>query len=165
MCWIAFVAPSLRISFGQDEPWSRRGNDATFGDVLWFGSASKTSAVSRARGCVGRLIGIETDGVARTDIDPVQLRWADARSRSFEPLDLRRGQREFLNVLVLSEQDRWRIVTFEDDDFDPGFPTEFPAVRSHQLQVAVFADNADTAVRRLVVDAGEGGSLAAVSLR
>jgi hypothetical protein len=112
------------------------------------------------------LIGIATDEVARTDIDPIQLRWAGLpRSRSFEPLDLRRGQREFVNVLVLLERNRWRIVTFEDDDFDPGFPTELPADRSHDLQVAMFADNVDTAVRHLVVDTGEGGSAAAVSLR
>jgi hypothetical protein len=159
-------APSLRISFGPGEPWCRRGNDATLGDVLWVRVGVENVGRQPARGCLGRLIGIATDGVARTDVDPVQLRWAGLpRSRSFEPLDLRRGQREFLNVLVLSERNRCRIVTFEDEDFDPGFPTEFPADRSHDLQVAVFADNANTAVTHIVVDAAAGGSAASVSSR
>jgi len=48
------------------------------------------------------LPGSTTDGRARTDLDPVQLRWAGVpRSRAFDAIDIRPGQREFLNVLVL----------------------------------------------------------------
>jgi hypothetical protein len=112
-----------------------------------------------AGGCVGRLLGLTTDGLARADVDPIQLRWAGLpRSQAFEPIDLRRGQREFLNVLVLEEGARWRIVTFEDQDFDPGFSTELAPDQEHVLRVAVFADNAETAVCALVavVRAPEG---------
>jgi hypothetical protein len=112
-----------------------------------------------ARGCVGRLTGIVTDGVPRADIDPIQLRWAGMpRSRSFDPIDIRRGQREFLNVLSLRKGSRWQIVTFEDPDFDPGFTTEIAADRSHLLELAVFADNADTATRSLAVKVGADSS-------
>ena len=67
-----------------------------------------------------------TDGELRSDVDPVQLRWAGLpRSRAFDPVDLRREQREYLNVLDLRDGD-WRLVTFEDPDFDPGFATDLP---------------------------------------
>ena len=98
-----------------------------------------------ARGCIGRLIGLTTDGVRRRDVDPLQLRWAGLPlSRSFEPIDLRRDQREYLNVLLLCAGTRWRIVTFEDEDFDPGFDVELTPDHEHVLQIAVFADNAVT---------------------
>ena len=53
-------------------------------------------------------------------------------------------------MLVLQEGARWRIVTFEDGDFDPGFSTELAPDREHVLQLAVFADNASTATCALV---------------
>jgi hypothetical protein len=88
-----------------------------------------------ARGCVGRLTGIATDGVPRADVDPVQLRWAGVPpSRYFDPVGVRRGQREFVNVLYLREGSRWRIVTFDDADFIPGFTTELAAHRHHVLR-------------------------------
>ena len=92
-------------------------------------------------------------------MDPIQLRWAGLpRSKAFDPIDLRSNQREFLNVLVLEEGARWRIVTFEDQDFDPGFSTELAPDHEHVLRVAVFGDNAATATCALVaiVRAPEG---------
>ena len=82
----------------------------------------------------------------RTDVDPVQLRWAGVpRSRSFEPVDIRRDQREFLNVVYLVEGALWRIDTYAEPDFHPGFTTEFRSDGEHVVDVAVFADNAATA--------------------
>jgi hypothetical protein len=98
-------------------------------------------------------MGVMTDGDARADVDPVQLRWAGVpRSRSFDAVDLRRDQREFLNVLLLANRDGpWRIVTFEDPDFDPGFALDLETDRAHVLQVAVFSDDAETATQSVVV--------------
>ena len=105
-----------------------------------------------ASGCVGRLTALRTDGTLRTDVDPVQLRWAGVpRSRSFEPIDLRRDQREFLNVVYLVEGSRWRIDTYAEPDFHPGFTTELPTDGEHVIDVAVFADNAATARCSLAV--------------
>jgi hypothetical protein len=74
-----------------------------------------------ARGCVGRLINVTTEVEVQADVDPVQLRWAGLpRSRAFDSVDLRREQREYLNVLYLRDGDAWRLVTFEDPDFDQG---------------------------------------------
>ena len=107
-----------------------------------------------ARGCVGRLISVTTDGETRRDVDPVQLRWAGLpRSRAFDPVDLRREQREYLNVLYLRDGDAWRLVTFEDPDFDPGFATDLPLEGRHTLQISIFADNADTVTSTLLADA------------
>ena len=97
------------------------------------------------------MIRLTTDRAERPDGDPIQLRWAGVpRSRSFDPVDLRRDQRELLNVLVLNEAGRWRLVTFEDPDFDPRFSTELAPDLRHVLKVAVFSDNADTTTRYLV---------------
>jgi hypothetical protein len=138
-------APRLRITFEPTEPWCRTATLADGQDVYWVRVGVQNVGREPARGCVGRLIGLTTDGSMRQDVDPVQLRWAGVpRSRAFDPFDLRRDQREFLNVLVLREGARWRLVTFEDPDFDPGFPTELLPDRDHVLRVAVFADNATT---------------------
>jgi hypothetical protein len=145
-------APRLRLTFQQSEPWCRSAALSDGRVVFWVRLGVENAGREPARGCVGRLIGLTTDNVARADIDPLQLRWAALpRSRAFNPIDLRRDQREFLNVLVLEEQEaRWRIVTFEDPDFDPGFSTDLLPAQEHVLRVAVFADNASTTTCSLV---------------
>src|SRR5262252_3568133 len=138
----AVRAPRLRLTFEAVEPWCRRAALADGRDVYWVRIGVQNVGRDSARGCIGRLLGLTTDGVARADVDPIQLRWAGLpRSKAFEPIDLRRDQREFLNVLLLEEGARWRIVTFEDQDFDPGFSTELAPDHEHVLRVAVFADN------------------------
>ena len=112
---------------------------------------------SVARGCVGRLTGAATDGAERDDVDPVQLRWAGLpRSRAFEPIEIRPGQREYLNVLVLPDGDAWHLVTFEDPDFDPGFTTVLGTGRTHALRVAVFSSNAPMTVASLSTSPSAG---------
>ncbi len=160
-----FRVPAVQISFDQTQPWCRSGADRVDGDVLWVRVGVENVRREPARGCVGRMIGIATDGVARSDIDPIQLRWAGIpRSRAFDPIDLRRGQREFIDVVSLRRGSCWQLVTFDDDDFEPGFPTEFPADRSHVLQIAVFSDNADTVVRALSIDGCEQGAVPSLHL-
>ncbi len=106
-----------------------------------------------ARGCIGRIIRVTTDGAVREDVDPLQLRWAGVpRANAFRPLDIRRRQREFLNVLFLRAMARWEIVTYADEDFDPGFSTELKAAQEHVLDLAIFSDNADTATQSLVAN-------------
>jgi hypothetical protein len=150
-----FRAPRLRVTFEHAEPWCRSVEHPVHGKVFWVRVGVENVGKAPAKGCVGRLTGLTTDGAVRTDIDPVQLRWAGfPRWRSFEPIDLRRGQREFLNVLFLVEGSRWIIDTFGDPDFHPGFTTELLPNKHHVMQVALFADNAETATRTLAVDVG-----------
>lgn len=100
---------------------------------------------SVAYGCVGRLTAVATAGLDRDDVDPVQLRWAGSpRLRAFDSIEIRPGQREHLNVLVQPDNEPWRLVTFEDPDFGPGFTTELDAIQVHRLRVAVFSVNAST---------------------
>jgi hypothetical protein len=74
---------------------------------------------------------------------------------SFDPVDIRPGQREFLNVLFLRDgSPRWVIETFMADDFQPGFDTELDLDHPHVVQIALYADNADTITRDQPVDAG-----------
>jgi hypothetical protein len=146
-------APRLQLTFEQAEPWCRFVDHPDEGNVLWVRVAVENVGRGPARGCVGRLTALRTGGVVRTDVDPIQLRWAGLPiSRSFEPVDLRRGQREFLNVVYLVEGSRWKIDTYAEPDFHPGFTTELPFGGKHVVEVAVFADNAKTATCALEVD-------------
>jgi hypothetical protein len=158
-----FRRPRLRISFEQGEPWCREVDLSPTEKALWIRVGVENLGSQPARGCVGRLTRVATDGSPRSDVDPVQLPWAGVpRSRSFEPLDLRRGQREFLDVLCLQYGSPWRIVTFADADFEPGFTTQLPENQDHQVTVAVFSDNAATTITTLTAkhhpDQGETNS-------
>jgi hypothetical protein len=121
---------------------------------LWARVGVENIGGSTARGCIGRLIALSTDGIARTDVDPLQLRWAGVPgSMSFNPIDIRPGQRDFLNVLFLRKgSSRWEIDTFTADDFQPGFNTKLVVDHGHVVEVALFADNADTVTRSLPVE-------------
>jgi hypothetical protein len=133
------------------------GQDRGDGTALWVRVGVENLGASPARGCLGRLISVTTNGELRPDVDPVQLRWAGVpRSRAFDPMDLRRDQREYLNVLCLADGSRWRLVTFEDPDFDPGFATDLPLDQPHVLRFSVFSDNAHTVTRSLVAEVGSG---------
>jgi hypothetical protein len=150
--------PRVRLTFENNEPWCRQGKTEEEGKALWVRVGVENVGARPARGCLGRLISVETDGQERRDVDPVQLRWAGVpRSRAFDSMDLRRGQREYLNVLCLLEGSRWRLVTFEDPDFDPGFATELPIRGRHVVQISVFSDNSGTVTGSLVAEAQPAG--------
>jgi hypothetical protein len=152
-----FRGPRLRLTFEAIEPWCRQGKAEGDGTALWVRVGVENQGAGPARGCLGRLISVTTNGALRPDVDPVQLRWAGVpRSRAFDPMDLRRDQREYLNVLCLADGSRWRLVTFEDPDFDPGFATDLPLDQRHVLRFSVFSDNADTVTRSLVAEVGSG---------
>ena len=53
-------------------------------------------------------------------------------------------------MLFLDRDARWHITTFEDPDFDPGFPTELRGNSEHVLEIAIFSDNATTTTCSLV---------------
>jgi hypothetical protein len=152
-----FRQPILRITFQPVEPWLRHVSTGS-ASALWVRVNVENVGRSTAHGCVGRLIGVTTSDAPRNDIDPLQLRWAGVpRSISIQPLTLRRGQHDYLNVLFC-EGAMWRIDTFRDPDFDPGFPTVLPIDRRHRLEVAVFADNADPQILSITVDALDGSA-------
>jgi hypothetical protein len=68
--------------------------------------------------------GVDTDGWARTDLDPVQLRWAGCRARGpSTPSTSAPGS--------------------GSSSFDPGFPLDLTAEQEHVLALAVFADDVE----------------------
>jgi hypothetical protein len=137
--------PRPALSFEPRQPWCRTVSRQSEPEALWVRVAVENHGPSPARGCIGRLVTLDTDDTQRPDIDPVQLRWAGVpRSRSFDPIDIRPGQREYLNVAYRPTGDDWFIDTFGDADFDPGFPIHLPARQLHVLSVALYADNAET---------------------
>jgi hypothetical protein len=146
--------PRVRLTFESDEPWCRRGEGEDGSSGLWIRVGVENRGGGAARGCVGRLLTVRTDGRPRQDIDPIQLRWAGVpRSRAFDAIDLGRGQREYLNVLYLANASSWRLVTFQDPDFDPGFATDLPLDGRHAIELSVFSANAGTVTRSLVAEA------------
>lgn len=137
--------PMLKLTFEQRQPWCRHVGDADAAKALWVRISVENRGVHPARGCVGRLLGLATDNEPRADVDPVQLRWAGVpRSHSFAPVDIRRGQHEYLNIVSRPSGADWLIGTFESTDFDPGFATGLRADQTHTLRIALFADNAET---------------------
>jgi hypothetical protein len=149
-----FRSPHLIITFQAAEPWVRHGKHEPEGRALWIRLGVTNVGVGPARGCIARLISVQTKGESRRDIDPVHLRWAGVpRSRGFNPVDIRRDQREFIDVLCLVSGARWRLVTFEDPDFDPGFATHLPLDEAHVLQISLFADNSHTVTTFLAAEA------------
>jgi hypothetical protein len=146
--------PRINLTFESREPWVRFGKTEDAGRALWVRIGVQNVGKGPAKGCVGRLISVQTEGEPRHDVDPVQLRWAGVPlSRAFNPIDLRRDQREYIDVLCLVTGARWRVVTFQDPDFDPGFATQLPLDEQHVVQVAIYADNAHTVTRSLVTEA------------
>jgi len=149
--------PRVHLTFEPTEPWCRSGEGEDGRGGLWIRLGVENRGGGSARACVGRLLTVSTDGRPRRDVDPVQLRWAGVpRSRAFDPIDLGRGQREYLNVLFLADSVRWRLVTFQDPDFDPGFATVLPLEGRHTIEISVFSGNAATATRSLVAEARPG---------
>jgi hypothetical protein len=150
--------PRLTLTFEQAEPWCRRGESEDGNKGLWIRVGVENRGGGAARGCVGRLLAVSTDGRPRSDVDPVQLRWAgQPRSRAFDAMDLGRGQREYLNVLHLPDDSSWQLVTFQDPDFDPGFATTLPLGGRHKIELSVFSNNASTVTRSLVAEAAPEG--------
>ena len=123
----SFRASRLRITFEHTQPWCRTEADGE----LWVRVAVENVGRRPVHDCVGRIIALATDGRTRADLDPVQLRWAGVPlSRAFDPMDIRPGQREFLNVLRVRPGGPWHLVTFGDHDLDPGFPSILRPVMS-----------------------------------
>ena len=149
--------PRIRLTFEATEPWCRRGETERDGKALWVRVGVENRGRGPAMGCVGRLISVATDGALRRDVDPVQLRWAGLpRSHAFDPMHVRRDQHEYLNVLCLPDGSCWRLVTFEEPDFDPGFATELPVDERHVVQISVFADNAKQVTKSLIAEVRTG---------
>ncbi|HEU5215798.1 MAG TPA: hypothetical protein VFU30_09680 [Gaiellaceae bacterium] len=158
--------PRIRITFEPTEPWCRQGDREDGSRGLWVRVGVENRGRGAARGCVGRLLTVSTDGRVRQDVDPVQLRWAGVpRSRAFDALDLGRGQREYLNVLYLPNGAGWHLVTFQDPDFDPGFAIDLPLDGRHAIELSVFSSNADTVTTSLSAEAQPGQGEPILQLR
>jgi len=151
--WGWFRRPRLEITFQQTEPWCRQTELATGKKGYWVRIRVENKGLDPARGCIGKLTAVHTDGQLRSDIDPVQLRWCGVhRQLAFEPIDLGRGQHEFLNVFLETEDGPTLIiVTFPYPDFDPGFPLELAPNAEHRVEVSVFANNANPVRRTLTL--------------
>ena len=149
----------LNVTFEPTEPWVRH-NDVD-GNVLWVRVAVENHGPRRtdaARHCVGRIVSVTTDGRRRFDVDTVQLRWASVPdSRAFDPADIRNGQCEFLDVAALRPGMPWRLITFDEPGFHPGYVLDLEAGRRHVVEVAVFADNAAAARTSIVLDVDAAG--------
>lgn len=158
-----FRAPRLRVSFQQSEPWCRTTQLVSGNEGYWVRVRVENVGHDSARGCVGKLTEVRTDGTLRGDRDPMQLRWGGVPdARGFDPIDLRRGQHEFLNVLETVEgEPHVRIVTFPN--FAPGFSMVLEPDAEHLIEIDVAADN--TSLVRLSLIVRYGGSFGTLTVR
>jgi hypothetical protein len=152
----SFRASRLRITFGHTQPWCRTKADGE----LWVRVAVENVGRRPAHDCVGRVTALATDGRTRADLDPVQLRWAGVPlSRAFDPVDIRPGQREFLDVLLVRPGGSGCLVTFDDPDFDPGFSLDLAPGQEHVITLAVFSDDVNAPMRSLAVEMTPAGEI------
>ena len=74
-------------------------------------------------------------------------------------MDIRPGQREFLNVLRVRPGGPWHLVTFGDADFDPGFPLDLAPGHEHVITLAVFSDNVQAPMSSLAAQMTPAGEI------
>jgi len=150
--------PRLFIAFKREEPFCRytktNWHDGPRGGY-WVRIDIANEGLSPAHGLRGRLVAVRTEGAQRPDMDPMALRWAGVPDHmGFDPVILARGEHEYLNVAyVVDGESSVYIPTFPG--FAPGHPTQLEPHRQHQLNVAVFADDADPAVITLTIVYGD----------
>jgi hypothetical protein len=102
-------SPRIRLTFENREPWAKTTLLDDGAEAFWVRIGVENVGKQPARGCVGKLMSVTTDGQTREDIDPVQLRWAGVpRSQGLSPIDIRRAQREYVNALMTLDRRRWR---------------------------------------------------------
>jgi len=65
-----FRGPRLRLTFEAIEPWCRQGKTEGDGTALWVRVGVENLGAGPARGCLGRLINVTTNGALRPDVDP-----------------------------------------------------------------------------------------------
>src|SRR5262245_62752693 len=62
--------PRIHVTFADTEPWCRRSDDGRQeAGGLWIRLGVENRGAGAARGCVGRLISVTTDGQLRSDVD------------------------------------------------------------------------------------------------
>src|SRR5262245_53178877 len=67
--------PRIHLTFADTAPLCRQSDETHHGRAgLWIRLGVENRGAAPARGCVGRLIAVTTDGTVRPDVDPVQLR-------------------------------------------------------------------------------------------
>src|SRR5262249_47703533 len=64
--------PRIHLTFAYTEPWCRHSDKNIHGRQagLWIRLGVENRGAAPARGCVGRLITVTTDGTLRSDVDP-----------------------------------------------------------------------------------------------
>ena len=66
-------SPRIRVTFEHSQPWCRSSEQADAEGGYWVRVGVENLGSEPARGCVGRMISLSTDGALRRDIDPLQL--------------------------------------------------------------------------------------------
>lgn len=74
-----FRGPRIHITFEPSEPWCRYGPLKGDWKSVWIRVGVENRGAAPARGCVGRLIAVTTDGELRRDVDPATLGGPPAR--------------------------------------------------------------------------------------
>jgi hypothetical protein len=147
-----FRRPRLSITFEYASPWCRRTILKGLKPGYWVRLRVRNDGTDPARSCIGKVTGVRTNGEVRHNIVPMQLRWCGVPDhRGFDPIHLAKNQDEFLNVLRLEgAEDIIHFETFQEN-FAPGHCTCLDPLDTHQVEIAVVADNADPVMGSLEV--------------
>ncbi len=142
--WTWGHRPILTLAHQSLEPFVRVTTLEDGRHCQWVRVRVENVGRSPARGCLGIVASVATEGRTRPDIDPLQVRWAGVpRARGFEPITLSRGEAAYLNVVMSRDGEHAMEFDTFNEDFDPGFPTCLSSSASHEVRVTVSSDTAD----------------------
>ncbi|MCJ7491928.1 MAG: hypothetical protein MUP15_07245 [Dehalococcoidia bacterium] len=124
-----WLRPNINIDYEPREPYCRDTSLQSGHMAHWVRVKVTNRGRSTAKWCRGRMIEVyRTDGSLREDRDPMPLKWADMpEGQSLEPLDLARGESQFLAVVVATDDNKEVATIWTDLNARPGFPQTLEA--------------------------------------
>jgi len=160
--WDRRHRPILEISYESREPYCRdtqiiietHGAKSTVG-AYWVRVKVMNEGRATAKGCKGKMIAVyNDDGNLRQDRDPMLLRWAGMPpDQALHPLDLARGESQFLDV-VFARADDHEFAFIAADPTPAGFFKTLEAGQKHKATLAVYADSVEPVTADFVITYG-----------
>jgi hypothetical protein len=102
-----FRGPRLRLTFEATEPWCRQGKTEGDGTALWVRVGVENLGAGPARGCLGRLISVTTNGELRPEI-PARSSAMAATGPPIPPPMIRARRSAMMTLLPSPDAVAWR---------------------------------------------------------
>jgi hypothetical protein len=145
-----YMRPKFEIEFANQEPFCKHAYTEILdskgvkrkAQTFWIRLRVWNKGRSIARGCEGKLVRItqESDKQDRTDFDPVVLHWVGTSHGPPHPIDINRGESEYLDIVYTIQElpDRYVIPA---DEIEPRAINLFPPRQDYVFHVVLYGAN------------------------